>query len=123
MLSEKVIIRLMKEEKLIVYKPKARKSSSYRGEISPDIPNIIKHDFKSPKPNIKLLTDITEFALKDAKVYLSPMIDCFTGTSITWKIGFSPNTEMTNDMLEDTIKIINGEKAIIHSDRGFHYRV
>lgn len=122
-LSEKVILRIMKEEKLIVYKPRTKKYSSYRGEISSDTPNVIQRDFKSDKPNVKLLTDITEFALKDGKVYLSPMIDCFTGTPITWKIGFSPNTKLTNDMLAEAIKIIDGENAVIHSDRGFHYRV
>ena len=36
--SEKVIIRLMKEENLIVFTPKSKKKySSYKGEISPEI--------------------------------------------------------------------------------------
>ena len=57
----------MKKEKLVVYKRKKKRYSLYKGEISSEIPNIIEQNFKSEKPNVKLLTDITEFALKDGK--------------------------------------------------------
>ena len=123
-ISEKVIIRLMKEEKLFVYVPKSKKKySSYEGEITPEVPNIIDRDFKATKPFEKALTDISEFPMCDGKVYLSPLIDCYDGLPITWTIGKSPNTILTNTMLEKAHKIIGDEKIIIHSDRGFHYRV
>ena len=54
----------------------------------------------------------------DGKVYLSPLIDCYDGLPITWTIGKSPNTILTNTMLEKAHKIIGDEKIIIHSDRG-----
>ena len=93
-ISEKVIVRLMKEEKLFVYKPKSKlKYSSYKGEISPQVENIVNRKFIVTKPYKQALTDITEFALKDGKVYLSPLIDCFDGSPITWRIGKSPNSE------------------------------
>lgn len=44
------------------------------GEISPAVPNIINRNFKASNPNEKLLTDITEFHIKNDKVYLSPMM-------------------------------------------------
>lgn len=46
-LSEKVVRRLMKEEKLIVYKPKSKRYSLYIREISPEVENIIKRDFSA----------------------------------------------------------------------------
>ena len=123
-ISEKVIIRLMKEEKLFVYVPKSKKKySSYEGEISPEVPNIIDRNFKVTKPFEKTLTDISEFAMCDGKVYLSPLIDCYDGLPITWTIGTSPNTMLTNTMLEKAHAIIGNQKVIIHTDRGFHYRV
>jgi len=121
--SEKVIRRIMKEESLIVRKPRKRKYNSYKGEISPAVPNLIKRKFHSNKPNEKWLTDITEFSLPTGKVYLSPIIDCFDGMPVSWSIGTSPDASLTNSMLDKAIDTLKpDEKPIIHSDRGAHYR-
>ena len=122
-LSEKVIRRLMKQDKLIVYVPKMKKYSSYEGEITPAVDNLIKRDFHADEPFKKLLTDITEFHIPAGKVYLSPMIDCFDGLPLTWTIGTSPNAELANTMLDETIRLPPKDShPIIHSDRGCHYR-
>lgn len=63
-ISEKVIRRLMREDCLFAWGAKKRRYSSYLGEISPAVPNIINRDFKSKSPNKKLLIDITEFHIK-----------------------------------------------------------
>lgn len=121
--SEKVVRRIMKEEKLIVKAKKKRKYTSYQGEITPAVPNHLQRDFHAEKPNQKWLTDITEFSIPAGKVYLSPIIDCYDGLPVCWKIGESPNAELVNSMLDDAIKMLsNNEKPIIHSDRGCHYR-
>ena len=78
-LSEKVVQRLMKQEGLVVAKPKRRRYGSYLGEISPAPENLLNRDFHAAAPNEKWLTDITEFQIPAGKVYLSPMIDCFDG--------------------------------------------
>ena len=65
----------MKEEGLIVKSIARGKYNSYKGEISPSVPNIIQRDFHSEKPNCKWLTDITEFAIPAGKIYLSPIVD------------------------------------------------
>lgn len=122
-LSEKVIRRIMKEEKLIIKKVRIRKYSSYMGEISDAVPNLINRDFKAVGPNQKWLTDITEFHIPSGKVYLSPIIDCFDGLPVAWTIGTSPNAELVNTMLDTAIKNLpDGAHPIIHSDRGAHYR-
>ena len=83
----------------------------------------MKRDFKSERPNEKWLTDITEFGLPDGKVYLSPVIDCFDGLPVAWTIGTSPNAALVNSMLDQAIATLkDGEKPIVHSDRGRHYR-
>ena len=73
--SEKVIRRLMKSEHLRVYVPRIKRFSSYQGEISPDVPNLLQRNFHADKLNQKWLTDITEFSIPSGKVYLSPVID------------------------------------------------
>lgn len=122
-ISEKVVRRLMRDDGLQVRTPKQRKYSSYQGEITPEVPNVVARDFHASAPNQKWLTDITEFALPDGKVYLSPLIDCYDGMPVAWTVGTSPNAELVNTMLRNAIsQLTPGEKPIIHSDRGCHYR-
>jgi len=121
--SEKVVRRLMKEEKLVVPRKKKRNYKSYLGEISPAVENIVARDFHADEPNIKWLTDLTEFHIPAGKVYLSPIIDCFDGLAVSWTIGTSPDAELVNEMLDGAISTLqDDEKPIIHTDRGCHYR-
>ena len=122
-LSEKVIRHIMKAERLAVFVPQRAKYSSYLGEITPEVDNIISQDFHSKQPYEKLLTDITEFALPDGKLYLSAMIDCFDGMVIGWTIGSHPNADLVNTMLDEVIaQLPDGCYPTVHSDRGCHYR-
>lgn len=122
-LSEKIVQRIMREENLFAKSVKIKKYRSYKGEISPAVPNILERDFTASKSNIKWVTDLTEFRLPAGKVYLSPMIDCFDGAIVSWTIGASPNAELTNTMLDQAILTLKeDEKPIVHSDRGAHYR-
>ncbi len=121
--SEKVVRRLMKEGSLVVVGHKKRKYSSYLGEISPPVPNVIERDFHADAPNTKWLTDLTEFSLPAGKVYLSPVIDCFDGMVVSWSIGTSPDAELVNSMLDKAISTLGeDERPVVHSDRGCHYR-
>lgn len=121
--SEKVIRRIMKEEHIVVPYMKKKKYSSYVGEISPEVENIVNRDFHAAKPNTKWLTDLTEFHLPTGKVYLSSLIDCFDGLAVAWTIGTSPDANLTNTMLDGAIRTLKkDEQPIVHSDRGGHYR-
>ena len=89
-------------------------------DISSDEINQLKAQIQA---NEKWLTDITEFAIPAGKVYLSPIVDYFDGLLVNWNIGTSPDALLVNSMLDDAAKLLSvGEKPIIHSDRGVHYR-
>ncbi len=122
--SEKVIQRLMKEMELTPkYTKKRRKYSSYQGEISEAPRNILNRDFSSEYPNQKWLTDITEFALANEKVYLSSLVDCFDGKIVSWNTSITPDSQLANQSLINACKTLKKEdRVIIHSDRGAHYR-
>ena len=123
-ISEKVVQRLMKQERLVAAAPKRRRYGSYVGEISPAPENIVNRDFRAAAPNEKWLTDITEFQIPAGKVYLSPVIDCFDGLVVSWSIGTRADAELVNSMLDAAIETVafGDEKPIVHSDRGAHYR-
>ena len=122
-ISEKIVRRIMKEEKLSIPGIKKKKYNSYKGEISPVMPNLLKHNFHADKPNQKWLTDLTEFHIPAGKIYLSPIIDCFDGLPVSWSIGTSPDATLVNTMLDKAISTLNkNERPIVHTDRGAHYR-
>ena len=101
--SEKVVRRIMQEEGLSVYQKRCRKYNSYKGELSPEVANLLERNFRADKPNDKWLTDITEFSIPTGKVYLSPIIDCFDGTVISWTVGESPDAALVNAQLIFTL--------------------
>lgn len=87
------------------------------------VENLISRDFHAALPNTKWLTDITEFRIPAGKIYLSPIIDCFNGLVVSWRIGTSPDAELVNTMLDDAIyTLADDEHPVLHSDRGCHYR-
>lgn len=123
--SEKVVRRLMTEEGCrVAYLKRRRRYSSYRGEISDAPPNLVERDFRAGGPNELWLTDITEFKLpSEEKAYLSPVIDCFDGLVVSWRIGRRPNAALANGSLEDACRTLApGQRPVCHSDRGCHYR-
>lgn len=123
--SERVISKIMKQECLVAKgsKRKRRNYSSYEGEISEHPGNKVNRDFRSALPNFLWLSDVTQFAIPAGKVYLSPVLDCFDGTIVSWTMSKSPNAEMANSMLRSAISTLKkGELPLIHTDCGCHYR-
>ena len=123
--SEKVVRRLMAEEGCrVAYLKRRRRYSSYKGEISDAPPNLVGRNFHAGAPNELWLTDITEFRLPSGeKAYLSPVIDCFDGLVVSWRIGRRPNAALANGSLEDACgTLAPGQHPVCHSDRGCHYR-
>lgn len=93
----------MKEEGLEVKIRNAKKYNSYKGEISPVVPNNVQRDFHNDSPEELLPSDISEFAIPSGKVYLSSAVDCFAGMLVTWRISEHPNADLVNGMLYDVI--------------------
>lgn len=131
--SEKVVRRLMKEEKIVVhYATRKRRYSSYIGEITPAVENKVGGNFHADSPNNLWLTDISEFSVCGTKVYLSPMIDCFDGKVVAWETSRHPDSSLVSSMLEKAIGTVSEKKKeelasrqtalTIHTDRGGHYR-
>ena len=124
--SEKVVLRIMREEGLVPrwMRRKRRPYSSYAGEPTPAPPNLVRRDFRSALPNFLWLTDITEFRLPSGgKVYLSAIRDCFDSSVVAWRAGERPDAALANSTLEDACaRLAPGERPVIHSDRGGHYR-
>ena len=83
-----------------------------------------KQNFKATKPNEKWTTDVTEFHIKVGKIYLSPILDMFDGSVVSYNISTSPNFEQIKNMLNkafETNPNLNG--LIFHSDQSWQYQM
>ncbi len=126
-IGERRIARIMAEEGLEARgraKPK-RRYGSYAGEITEHPGNKVRQDFEAGLHSFLWLTDVTQFSIPAGKPCLSPVLDCFDGSIVSWTTSTSLNAEMANSMLEAAIRLARpSERArlIIHSDCGCHYR-
>mgnify|MGYP005788023381 FL=1 len=105
---------------------KQRKSKyrSYKGEVGEIATNIINRNFVANAPLQKLATDVTEFAVCDEKVYLSPILDMYNNEIISYSISTSPNFNQTREMLNGLIhKLPANVQPILHSDQGWQYQI
>ena len=100
-----------------------KKYSSYKGGAGITAPNVLERDFNATKPDEKWATDVTEFKVREQRVYLSPIIDLFTKEIIAYKIAKDARLPLVTDMLKDAINSLDKHsKPIVHSDQGWQYR-
>ena len=84
--------------------------------------NLIKRDFHADRPGEKFLTDITEIQCSDGKLYVSPIMDCFSGEIVALEM----RDNMKKELCIDTVRQLSRKGlitagAIFHSDRGSQY--
>ena len=121
-LNHKTVQRLMKELGIIC-RVRMKKYRSYKGEQGKIANNELNREFRAEKPNQKWVTDVTEFRLFGQKVYLSPILDLYSGDVVTYTITDSPNLQMVTTMLEQAFqKIPDNTGLLMHSDQGWHYQ-
>ena len=122
-INHKKVLRLMNRMGLYAKTRSRRKYSSYKGEVGKVADNIIERNFHSESPNKKWYTDVTEFSIRDGKLYVSPIIDGYNGEIISIDVSRSPDLSQTHRMLDIAInKYESLEGLIIHSDQGFQYQ-
>ena len=122
-INHKTVQKLMKQCGLKC-EIRRRKYRSYKGEVGKVAPNIISRNFKADKPNQKWTTDVTEFAIKDQKIYLSPILDMFNGEIVSYSISRHPTFKQITDMLDKAFKKIPDDTGLIlHSDQGWQYQM
>lgn len=101
-----------------------KRYNSYRGDVGKVAPNLLERDFTAEKPNEKWVTDVTEFHLFGHKLYLSPILDLFSGEIISYSLSYHPRFSQTVDMLEKAfLKIPMDTGLILHSDQGWQYQM
>lgn len=121
-LNHKTVQRLMKELGLVC-RVRMKKYRSYKGEVGKIADNELNREFRAEKPNQKWVTDITQFRLFGQKLYLSPILDLYSGDIVTYTLSDSPNLSMVTTMLEQAFQNLPDSTGLmLHSDQGWHYQ-
>lgn len=121
-LNHKTVASLMKLQGLKCM-VREKKYHSYRGQPGRIVPNLIQRDFKAIAPNLKLVTDVTQFSLFGQKLYLSPVMDLYNSEILGYTICDRPDLRMVTEMLKKVFeKLPDRTNAILHSDQGWHYQ-
>ena len=121
-INHKTVYTLMRELgiKSII---RVKKYVSYRGEQGRIAENHLKRDFKASLPEQKWVTDITEFKVKDRKLYLSPIMDLYNREIVSFTLADRPALQPVLDMVKKaTGKRPKFPGLLIHSDQGWHYQ-
>ena len=121
-INHKTVERLMKELGLVC-RVRMKKYRSYKGEVGKIAPNLLERNFRAEKPNEKWVTDVTEFSLFGQKLYLSPILDLYSGNLVSYTIYDRPVLDMVTEMLDKAFETIpDNTNLILHSDQGWQYQ-
>ena len=121
--NHKTVQRLMNSLGLkSLVRPKRYRS--YQGELAPS-PNLLARQFSAARPNERWVTDVTEFNVRGAKLYLSPVMDLYNGEIVTFEMQERPLYSLVGNMLKKALSKLHGRGAapLLHSDQGWHYQM
>ena len=84
--NHKKIQRIMHKYHLMPKYHKKLNKTKYKRIESNVMPNLLRRNFKSTKPNQKWTTDITYLIYKDKRLYLSTILDLFDRKVVAYQI-------------------------------------
>lgn len=119
--SYRTIVRICRENGLVIRRKRHPNGITRADAAAQKAENLIEQDFTAAKPNEKWLTDITEIPCSDAKLYLSPVFDCYDGCIVGYHTDTNRQAELCCTAFENACKKTGATSMILHSDRGSQY--
>lgn len=122
-INHKRILRLMREENLLVKRKKYKPKTTQSNHNLPKYSNLLQ-EFTPTGVNQAWVADITYIRLLREFVYLAVLMDLFSRRCVGWALSRNPDTQLTQDALNRAIAL-RGERnvkdCIHHSDQGVQY--
>lgn len=123
MVNHKRVLRLMKEENLLVRRKKFKPVTTQSNHGLPKYPNLIR-DVELTGINQVWVSDITYIRLLYGFVYLAVIMDLYSRRCIGWALSHHPDALLTLDALDMAIALRGEDEiqgCIHHSDQGVQY--
>jgi len=120
-LSYSTIVRICQENGLIIHYKRSAKGITTPDTEAQKSENLIQQDFTAQSPNQKWLTDITEIACEDGKLYLAAILDCYDGSIRGFKMDDNIRTGLCIGAFERACHDDGAYGMILHSGRGSQF--
>jgi len=121
--GRKLVRKLMR---ILGFQSKARpkrRYNSYQGEQSKIAENLLQRHFDVEAPDTVYVSDVTEFRVDQRKLYLSPIMDLFDHSILSYTVASSPTTAFTSQSLALALGSRDfNKKLLVHTDQGFQYQ-
>lgn len=118
--NHKRVLRIMRQENLLVKAQKAYKRTTKSNHSLAKYPNLIKN-LEITRPDKVWNADITYIRIATGFVYLSALIDGFSRKIVGYALGRTLSPALTKAALSDAISKRNTKNLIHHSDQGLQY--
>jgi len=119
--NHKRIYRLMKSVHMVSV---IRKKKKHYVMAEPRITaeNVLNREFKAKMPNLKWLTDVTEFKLDSGKkAYLCAILDLCDKSIVSYTLGHFNNNQLVFDAFDKAVQANPQSHPLFHSDRGYQF--
>jgi len=111
----------MKELELIPIKDRNKEIKKQENKDK-SLRDLLLRNFKTDKPNVAWVGDVTEFKLSGNPFYLCVIIDLYSRKIIAHRISLQNNTNLIVNTLKDAVASRPScNNVIFHSDRGANY--
>jgi putative transposase len=123
LVNHKRVLRLMKEENLLVRRKRFTPKTTQSNHGLPKYPNLVKGVVLTGV-NQAVVSDITYIRLLREFVYLAVIMDLFSRRCVGWAVSRNPDAQLTLDALNKAIALrgaANIAGCIHHSDQGVQY--
>lgn len=119
--GENRVARLCSQER--IWSIHAKKRGLNRKAGPPVHDDLVKRVFTAPAPNLVWLTDITEHATAEGKLYLCAIKDVYSNRIVGYSIGSRMKASLAVSALRNAIALRTPAAGlIVHSDRGSQFR-
>lgn len=121
--NRKKILRLMREERLIVVKKRFTPKTTQSNHSLKRYSNLLA-DFVPTSINQAFVADITYVPIKDKFAYLAQIMDLFSRRIIGWDLSWNPDRYLTLSALNHAVRLRGQDNlrgCIFHSDHGSQY--
>ena len=122
--NHKKVLRLMK---VLGLRAIIRRKRKFENHCAPKTDtrvaeNLLQRNFQAQAPNQKWVTDVTQFAVGEQRIYLSAIKDLFNNEIVAYHMSLrNDNPLALKTFAKAFIKRKDVHGLIVHSDQGFQY--
>ena len=122
-INHKAVLRIMNKYSLCSRVHRGRRYNGF-AQATYRYENKLQRNFQSVQPNLKWVTDITQFRTISGILYLSAIKDLYDGSIVGFMVGKNCKTALVLETLKQAITHVpkgNTAGLTIHSDQGCQY--